>query len=162
MALVATTAQGSGNGQVVTFSTPATTSAPTLTGASQTHTSWREGGALAQISRKRKPPVGTTFSFTLNEAASVRFDFVRVAQGRMSGRRCVPPTRRHAHARTCTRSVAAGSLVFSGHDGVNRVRFEGRLPNRTLTPAAYTLTISASAFGASATASALRFAIVKR
>lgn len=32
-------------------------------------------GRLAQISRQRKPPVGTTFSVTLNEVAAVRLDF---------------------------------------------------------------------------------------
>lgn len=44
---------------------------------------WREGNQLAQISKKKKrPPVGTTFSFTLNEQASVSFTFTQRVDGR--------------------------------------------------------------------------------
>ena len=75
----------------------ASTGAPALSirGVSQSHTRWREGSALAQVSRRRsprRPPVGTTFSFTLNAAASVSLLFTQSTRGQSVGRRCLSDT----------------------------------------------------------------------
>jgi hypothetical protein len=57
--------------------TPTPAATPVLTHLTQTHTSWREGTALAVISRgaRRRSPVGTSFSFGLNESAGVTLAF---------------------------------------------------------------------------------------
>jgi len=78
---------------------------PLITHAKQSHGRWREGHKLARISRSQSP-VGTTFSFTLNEAAAVNFVFTQ-----RSGRH----------------SVTRGLLSLKGEAGRNRVSFEGRV-----------------------------------
>ncbi len=133
--------------------------APIVSGLSETARVWREGSALARISRK-KPPVGTTFSFTLNEAASVTFTFTRPAGGRKIGKRCVAETKKNEKRKRCTRTVVAGSLTFSAHAGTNKVRFDGRISkHRKLAPGSYTLLVIASASGKISATRALHFTI---
>jgi len=73
---------------------------------------WREGTRLARLSR-RKAPIGTTLSFSLNVAASVRLTFQQLV-------------RRHgSHGRS--QNVVRGSLTFSAHAGLDRIFFDGRL-----------------------------------
>jgi len=85
-------------------------------------------------------PVGTTFSFTLNHAATVRMTFLKAGSGRLKGGRCLAPKFASAHARSCARSV--GSLTVHAHAGVNKVRFLGRTP--ALGMGSYTVTIVAT------------------
>jgi hypothetical protein len=107
----------------------------------QSKTRWREGNRPATVSRA-KTPIGTTFSFSLNEQATVTFSFTR----RVSGR-----------------TVTAGKLTFTGHDGTNKVAFQGRVsPRKTLKPGRYTLVITATASdGTRSAAKSLGFTIVK-
>jgi hypothetical protein len=97
---------------------------PTVTRVRQSHRAWRESGVAVSPSRKPRPPVGTTFSFILNERASVRFAFMR----RQRGRR-----------------VIQGTRSFAGHTGLNRVPFGGRISSsRKLKPGRFTLVITAA------------------
>jgi trimeric autotransporter adhesin len=141
----------------------ATPLAPILSSLSQTAKTWREGSLLAQISdrsKKKKPPVGTTFSFTLNEAASVTFAFTKQAAGRRVGKKCVAQSRGNRHKRRCTRTVSAGTLTFSGRTGTNKVRFEGLISkHRKLKPGSYTLLVIATASSKRSTTSTLHFTI---
>ena len=77
-------------------STPTQTPTPTLSSLSETAKIWREGKALPAISsmKSKKPPIGTTFSVSLNEAASVTFTFTEPAAGRTVGNNCVARPRR--------------------------------------------------------------------
>jgi hypothetical protein len=69
---------------------------------------------LAKISRKqKKPPVGTTFSFSLNESASITLAFKRAASGRHVPGKCVAQTSSNKHQPNCPLSVSAGSLKLS-------------------------------------------------
>jgi hypothetical protein len=114
---------------------------------SQSASRWRAGKALARLSRRaRKLPVGTTFRFTLDKAATARFAFKLRKAGRRVGGRCRTPSRRNKGKRPCVRSLAAGSRSFSNaHAGANRVRFAGRLSRKKkLRPGNYTLTITAT------------------
>jgi outer membrane protein assembly factor BamB len=153
---------------------------PLLYGAKETHARWREGNALARISsvggsqdvaapavnrgRHQRVPVGTTFSFTLSRAASVRFAFTQSVSGRRVGDGCLAPPSHRGRAprsRSCARLVTAGMLGFSGHAGVNMVHFEGRISRaRRLRPGRYTLAITASAAGQSSPPRRLQFMIV--
>jgi hypothetical protein len=105
----------------------------------QSRTRWREGNRLARISRARTP-TGTTFSFALNEPATVTFSFAQRASGRTAGR-----------------------LTFTGHSGSNRVAFQGRIsPKKKLEPGRYTLAITATnSAGARSAPESLSFTIVK-
>jgi hypothetical protein len=142
---------------------PPAASAAVVSQATQTHRRWREPKhpKLARVSRKRAP-VGTTFTFTLDKAAAVRFAFTTRARGRRAGGKCGPPTRRNRSKRRCTRTVKSGGLSFAGHSGINTVSFQGRDSRRKkYKPGRYTLTIRATTPGVGSTSQKLHFTIVK-
>jgi hypothetical protein len=113
---------------------------PRLTSVSQSHPRWRRGSALPQVASVRSP-TGTTFRFTLNELARVRFRFTEELPGR--------------------RVVTAGSLSFSAGAGAHDVRFQGRLSKRKkLKPGRYTLIITASNSAGRRATAKLMFVIV--
>lgn len=135
---------------------------PLVSAARQSHKRWRLGSRLARITRKRSP-VGTKFSFRLNEAARVRLAFTQRVAGRRVGGRCVAPTRRNRTKPKCTRTVTTGSLSFNGHAGVNAVGFEGRLSrHKKLRRGRYTLVITATNSGGRSKPVSLTFTIVAR
>jgi hypothetical protein len=152
--------------QVIVGAAPAA-STPTamVTGVSETHRVWREGNRLAQISSKgkKRPPIGTTFTFSLNEQAQVAFAFTQETTGRRVGRKCVAKTQENATRKACRRTVAAGTLSFRGHSGMNRVVFQGRISrSNKLKPGRYTLVITATnTAGQTSAPQKLSFTIVK-
>jgi CSLREA domain-containing protein len=139
------------------------TVAPNVANATQSHRRWREGHRLASISRKKAPPVGTIFSFILNEQARVSFTFAHTAPGRKVNGKCVAQTKRNRHRHACKRAATAGAIVFTAHPGLNHVAFQGRLsPSKKLKPGTYTLTVAAAnSAGQSAQPQTLNFTIVK-
>ena len=141
--------------------TASTLTAPTLTAVSQSHARWRAGSKLAQISRKA--PVGTVFSFTLDEAATVTATFSQSVAGRKVKGHCVAPSHRNRHNTRCRRSVGRGALTLSGHAGVDHLTFQGRVTStRRLRPGTYTVTIAAvNAAGQRSSAKRLTFTIVR-
>lgn len=98
--------------------------APTITHLRQSHARWRRGSKHARLTARAKaPPVGTTFSFTLNEGARVTLTFASSRGGRR---------------------VRAGAVKLRGHRGQNRVAFFGRLAgHKRLKPGRYTLVVGA-------------------
>jgi streptogramin lyase len=140
---------------------------PTITAAHESASIWREGGRLAQISRRRRKapalPVGATFSLMLNEPASVSFSFTQQVTGSSVDHRCVARTRRNAKRRTCHRTVTVGRLSFAGQIGANQVVFQGRVSPRTkLAPGRYTLVMLATnAVGLASAPASLSFTIRK-
>jgi hypothetical protein len=135
---------------------------PVITAARESNRVWRAGNKLARIS-KRKPPVGTTFSFNLNERASVRFAFTQDMSGRKLGGRCVAQTKANRGKRACRLTLTRGTLSFTGHPGTNKIAFQGRLSrSKKLPPGTYTLRIVATnAAGQRSSAAQLKFTIVK-
>jgi methionine-rich copper-binding protein CopC len=132
--------------------------APTLSSLSETAKTWREGNG--NKSKKKKLPLGTTFSFSLSEPASVTFTFTEPASGRKAGKTCVAQTNRNKKKHRCTRTVVAGTLMFSAHAGTNKVRFEGLISKQhKLKPGGYTLLITATASGKHSTTGTLHFTI---
>jgi hypothetical protein len=119
---------------------------PAISKLRQSHRRWREGRRPAKVSslarrKRRGAPLGTTFSFKLNESAQVRFRFTR---------------RRGKH------KVKAGNLTFAGHPGRNRVAVQGRIPHhKRLRPGHYKLTATASVEGWRSKPRSLRFTIVR-
>ena len=141
-------------------------SPPVITAVRQTAARWREGNKLARIStskHKKKPPVGTTFKFTLNEQAAVSFSFTRRVAGRGVGHSCVAKTRANRKHRTCTRTVTAGMLAFTAHSGTDKVSFQGRISrHKKLKAGRYILVITATnTAGQKSTPRKLSFRIVK-
>jgi hypothetical protein len=141
-------------------------SAPTLSGLSETANRWREGNALAQNSSKKnskkKLPLGTTFSFNLNEAAIVTLQFTESTAGRRSGKTCAAKTTKNQSKHRCTRTILAGTLTLSGYARANKVTFDGLLSNHNkLKPGSYTLTATATASNEHSTPATLHFTIAK-
>ena len=143
----------------------ASPTAPVLSGLSETAKSWREGNALAQSSKKSKKqklPLGTTFSFALNELASVTFEFTESASGRKVGKTCLAQTEKNRKKRRCTRTVVAGMLTLPAHEGTNKVHFDGRISkHKKLKPGRYTLLVTATASDEHSTPGTLHFTIVR-
>jgi DNA-binding beta-propeller fold protein YncE len=136
----------------------------TLSDVHESAAKWREGNALAHISSsKKRPPIGTRFSFDLSQAASVAFTFFKSVPGRRVAKHCVAPSRHNAHARTCLRSVLAGTLKLTASAGADTLHFYGPLSrHKRLSPGNYTLVLSAtSASGVHATTTALHFTIAR-
>jgi hypothetical protein len=134
---------------------------PVLTAVGQSASRWRKGNLLPKISRNA-PPVGTTFGFTLDKAATVRLVFTQLAAGRKVSGKCVTPTRANTKRPKCTRTVTVGTLSFQGHAGTNKIRFQGRLSSRrSLKPGRYTLSITArDSTGLQSAPQSLSFTIV--
>jgi len=95
--------------------------APVITNLRETSKSWHEGNALAQISAgkhgKRKLPHGTTFSFNLDEPASVTFTFTAptsqsARSQRASRRRRASCTQRLAPVRASSCSISSVVTVL--------------------------------------------------
>lgn len=140
-----------------------------ISDATQSHSRWREGDALAQISRRtrhsRGVPVGTQFTFALNESANVALTFDHRGRGFEIGGHCVTSGAKlrgaNTYAESCTSSMKA-VLLFKGHAGSNRVAFQGRLSKSIrLRPGRYTVAFNASEpSGAPSQAGPLSFTIV--
>jgi virginiamycin B lyase len=125
---------------------PTTPVAPSLTQVVQSHSSWREGNRLATFTKNtRRAPLGTTFSFVLNERAHVSFAFTQRVGGRMVNGRCAAPTKKNRNKSACKRTVTPGTLAFTGHAGLDKLAFQGRISGaRKLQPGRYTLLITAT------------------
>ena len=150
-------------GSPATGSIPPGVARVTLTNVSQSHAHWRRGTKLPKVAtfaQVRKPPVGTTFRFTLSGAATVRFAFTQTRPGRTVRGRSVAQTAKNRPKRRCLHTVTVGSFSFSAGAGAYGVRFQGRISgSRKLQPGTYTLFITASNTAGSNT-TRLRFTIV--
>ncbi len=134
-ATTSTDPNGTNNSQSFTLNATLT---PTLTHVSQSHKTWSEGSKLAHLARRGKaktPPVGTAFSFTLNEAAKVTFKFMQGHKTR-------------------------GTLSYNAKSGKRKLSFDGR-PSRSkkLKPGKYTVVITAKGDGLTSKAAKLSFTI---
>jgi hypothetical protein len=81
--------------------------------------------SATRTARKRLP-IGTTFSFNLSAPATVTLHFAQHGGANRPAGRCF--TRKQGRANTGC--ITAATLRFSGHAGVNHVRFEGRVTQR--------------------------------
>ena len=163
LALVATNADGTTStaDQTLTIG-GAGARAPVLTNLRQSARRWLAGQPLATLARRRRLPVGTTFTFGLSAAATVTLSFTQTLPGRRINGRCVAPSSRNRRRPRCSRVSRAGSLALRGHAGADRVRFYGRLSKRTrLKPGSYTVAIAAvDRTGRRSAQKTLRFTIV--
>jgi hypothetical protein len=145
--------------------TPTPPVAPVLTQLAQTHAKWRKGPGLAVSARasRSRSPIGTSFSFTLNEPAGITLAFGQSVRGRLTHGRCVAQTRANRSSHGCSLMLTRGTLQIAGHAGLNRITFQGRLSRtQTLKLGSYTLAVTAiNAGGQRSGSSPLKFTIVK-
>jgi 5-hydroxyisourate hydrolase-like protein (transthyretin family) len=130
---------------------------------SQSNSRWRGGNRLATYSRTMRPPVGTTFTFVLNQRATVSFAFTQQVGGRRVNGRCVAQTNGNRRRPSCKRTVTRGTLTFNGRSGLNKVVFQGRISGSKRLPlGAYTLQVTArNSAGQRASGRSLNFTIVR-
>ncbi len=136
---------------------------PKITGLRESNAVWREGSKLATLTRakRKRPPIGTTFSFSVNTPGRVQLAFTQTVRGRKVRGRCVAP-KGSRRTPSCKRTITVGTLSFTDHTGVNRIHFEGRLSRtKKLRPGRYTLSLTASdALGRRSSAHRISFTIV--
>ncbi len=100
--------------------------------------------------------LGTVVSYTLNQAATVRFSVERLLPGRATKQgahvHCAAVTRHNRKDQHCTRIVIMrGSFTSNGNAGKNAFRFTGRLAGKELPRGSYLLVASPSADGIAGT-----------
>jgi hypothetical protein len=113
------------------------------------------------VTAKRK--YGSKVTYTLNQAASVRFNVSQRRPGRKAADgRCAAPTHRNRKARKCTRQVTLpGSFTLAGKAGSNGFRFTGRIGHKRLHPGRYKLAATPKTNGQSGRSVSRPFRIVK-
>jgi virginiamycin B lyase len=110
----------------------------------------------------KKPPTGTSFSYSLSEAATVQIAVAQLVGGRKSGSTCVKLTNKNRKAKRCSRSSVKATIVRGAASGANVLVFSGRIGNRSLKPGRYLATATATdAAGNASTASTTAFKIVR-
>ncbi|HEX4008685.1 MAG TPA: PKD domain-containing protein [Solirubrobacteraceae bacterium] len=119
--------------------------APSLTGVSESHRTWREGGKRATVTRRAagRAPVGTTFSFAVNEVARVTFAFTQTVTGRKVSRKCraLAPSNRRRPA--CRLTVTRATLSYTVKAGRHRLHFDGRYDRHKLALGGYAAVMTA-------------------
>jgi hypothetical protein len=120
-----------------------TAAKPKLTGVSQTARSWSEH-KLHRHGHKKPPPVGTTFKFTLNEAATVKLAFTHKLGGRRVKHKCRPQSKHNKHDPRCTRTTTVGTITIAGHTGHNTHKFSGKLGKHKLAAGTYRVALTAA------------------
>lgn len=144
---------------------PTTTSAPTLTAVSETHKKWRESSKPRTATGRQKqkpPPVGTSFSFTVDQATGVTFAFSRASSGRKIKGKCRPATRDNHKHPACHSIRLEGTLTDAVGAGRHTISFRGRIGKRKLPLGAYTLRLTATNSHKQRSRTAmLKFAVVK-
>ncbi|HEU5252703.1 MAG TPA: PKD domain-containing protein [Solirubrobacterales bacterium] len=93
---------------------------------------------------KAKGKFGTTFRYTVNEAASVRFKFERKKVGRLVGKKCKPLTAKNAGRKKCPIFKRVGSRSQAAKAGANKLKWNGNLKGKPLAPGSYRATVVAT------------------
>jgi hypothetical protein len=105
---------------------------------------------------------GTTFRYSLSEAARVVFTIQRAAKGRKVGTKCVKPARANRRKHACTRYVQPRRFAKASSVGANTKRFSGRIGTRALKPGRYRATLVATnSAGKHSAPKRLKFRVVK-
>lgn len=122
---------------------------PTITALRQAASRWLERRSAAS-----RLPVGTRFSFSLDQAATITFRFMRSARGRIVGGRCVAAGAANRRAPRCRRTLSAGTVRLRASAGATTRAFSGVTSRGPIAPGSYTVLVSA--VGASGQRSAIR------
>jgi hypothetical protein len=165
--LAAASTQGASAGAPVTFTTPPASAGagagPAGTGPSQALTvtdlrlapaRLRRGRRAASIAKRgaKAPPVGTTISFGLSVAASVRLSFEERETGVLASGKCIAAAKSRRKGKRCIRYVAiSGNVAIPAPAGTDRITFDGVLSGgKDLAPGSYRLSLTATAGPSSA------------
>ncbi len=109
-----------------TFRTAPT--APSLSPVVQAHRRWRD--ASDRGPKLHKPPFGTSFRFSLSEAASVKLEITQRRSGRSVRGKCRATDPHHRNQPSCTHTATLKTLSVDGHAGENQLAYSGKLTGR--------------------------------
>jgi secreted trypsin-like serine protease len=105
---------------------------------------------------------GTTFRYSLSEAARVVFTIEQALPGRRSGRSCVKPTRKNRSKRRCTRVQLFGRFAVASKAQSNSKSYSGRIGRKAMKPGSYTAKLVATdAAGNASAAKTLKLKVVR-
>ena len=144
---------------------PPPVTAPSITSFRVTPSRFRAKPAAATLARKAKTktPSGSTFAIGLDKAASVKITIARKTAGIRVGKSCIAPSKKHRHAKRCTRTLTIGSLTTQRPAGTTTLAFAGRFAGRPLSAHAYTASaIATGPTGLKSATKTARFTIVRR
>ena len=145
--LISASAQGTASGAAVSFLTAGTAAgagaSPVVSGLKLTPSRFRPGKQITKLGSAGK--IGTTISFTLSTAASIKLTFARVRPKRAAHRDCEAATAAHRLSSLCPRSASAtGAVSLNVPRGHVKLRFEGMLNGgHRLKAGTYMLTVVA-------------------
>lgn len=176
---IAQSPDGTATGQDTTFTTtaapPPPAAKPSLIALAVKPARFRVAAGSTPVSRsvarrRKATPKGTTISYRLSVAATVKLAVQRPGNGVKARRRgktvCVAASRarfRRAPKRSrCTVFRTRGTLTRRGVAGLNRVRFTGRIGRRALALGTYRLLASAQNAAGRSASRTKTFRIVKR
>jgi len=136
------------------------TTSPLLSALSLSRTRFRAASSGPSIATA----TGATVSYTLSEAAVVKFRIERALPGRRVRGHCVKPSRSNRAAKRCTRYEALkGSITHTGSANSNRFVLKGRVGGRSLNPGSYRLVgVATDPAGNTSTPKRSGFRIVRR
>src|SRR5262249_51901574 len=138
---------------------------PVLSHVSVSHASFRVGKARTAVIAKttaKKPSGGTTFRWTLSEAATVKVAITQRFPGRLSGKRCAVPSRKLRTHAACTRLLARVGLARHAKVGRGSLVFSGRWGKHRLAPGSYQATLTAKdAAGNASKPVTIRFSVIR-
>jgi len=103
----------------------------------QAHRKW------AEKKRKHGPPIGTSFTYTLNAPATATLEFQTKTKGRKVKHKCVAQNKKNKHAPSCTLIIIAGTIKHTSTAGKNTITFTGKIGRHKLAPGKYTLVLAA-------------------
>jgi len=171
--LVASATDGTTVGSDQTFTTSAVPSGgkpsspriANLTALGESYSIFAVGGSSTPLTGRtaaKRHHKGTVFSFRLDQPATVKIAIQTTGHGRRVGRSCKPESHRLRRKPRCTRTLTMGTLTRSGHVGLNKVSFTGRIGGKALKPGRYRAVFTAIDAAGRSAARALSFTIVRR
>jgi hypothetical protein len=119
------------------------TVAPVLSQVSLTNKTFRVNPS-GKAAARRRAKKGTTFRYTLSEAATVTFTIERKSKGRRVAKKCRKRTRKNRARRPCRRYTRVGSFSQAGAAGKNNKQFSGKIGPRKLRTASYRASLRAT------------------
>jgi 6-phosphogluconolactonase (cycloisomerase 2 family) len=93
---------------------------------------------------KAKGKFGTTFRYTVSEAATVRFKFERKKVGRLVGKKCKPASAKNKGKKKCPLFKSIGSRSQAAKAGQNKLKWNGNLKGKPLPAGSYRATVIAT------------------
>jgi DNA-binding beta-propeller fold protein YncE len=138
--------------------------APSLVGLSETNSTFAPAKGSTPVTGQtaKRHKRGTTFTFSLDEPASVTVQIQRKAPGRRVRHVCKRSSKKLHRKPRCTLYSSLATLTRTGHAGANKLPFTARIQGRALKPGHYRALFSAANAVGSSPSETITFTVVAR